>query len=607
MMEQMYNCPNCNSPVAYGQSSCEYCGTPLTWGDDQSSTFDTTDQQQSEYYDQQPYTCPSCGANVMFGDPSCNNCGNPFYWEEQQSQYPEYNEPQYTNPPPQQFRQQYLNQPPMPPPYGQNMQNNSGRGRNHMPPNFYGKNAPKKKQSLTGLALAIAAVLVLVVGAIWMLTNNGGSSSGPTVSTRTQVAEATLPADSSPKINSFVSSPPEIQSGQSTTLTWSILGATTVTIDPEIGAVSGVGTKSVSPTVTTDYTISATNGNGTTTQKTTITVNPVKPVISSFALNPNVITAGESATLSWSVTGATRVTINQGVGDVALTGSKQVTSTSSVTYVLTAINTAGTVTQSVNLSVASKTTPVISGFTASPSSITAGGSSVLTWVVTGATTITIESIGDVTTLASANVTPTATTTYTMYAVNSAGTTTKTVTVSIGSLGIDYFTANPTTITSGGISTLSWNVIGATSVSISPSIGTVSSLGTTTVSPTTSTAYTLTASNGASTVTRSVPITVSSSNTSSTAPVITSFTVSAPSLSIAPATAITVPSNTSVHFQFVSPTYNITSASISPDVGIMSFSYADFTVTTTSQPTTTYTLTLTNSSGSTTATVTVTVQ
>ncbi len=75
--------------------------------------------------------------------------------------------------------------------------------------------------------------------------------------------------------------------------------------------------------------------------------------------------------------------------------------------------------------------PVILSLSASPTSITAGGSSALSWSVNGATSITLDNgIGDVTGLTSKSVTPAQTTTYTLTAANSAGTVTAKVTVTI---------------------------------------------------------------------------------------------------------------------------------------------------------------------------------
>jgi hypothetical protein len=79
--------------------------------------------------------------------------------------------------------------------------------------------------------------------------------------------------------------------------------------------------------------------------------NGTAPIINSFSANPSTITVGESSTLSWSVTDATSVTIDNGIGSVALTGTTAVNPTTSTTYTLTATNTAGSVTASVTVTV----------------------------------------------------------------------------------------------------------------------------------------------------------------------------------------------------------------------------------------------------------------
>ena len=78
---------------------------------------------------------------------------------------------------------------------------------------------------------------------------------------------------------------------------------------------------------------------------------PTAPIINSFLVNPTTITVGESSTLSWSVTDATSVTIDNGIGSVALTGTTAVNPTTTTTYTLTATNTAGSVTGSVTVTV----------------------------------------------------------------------------------------------------------------------------------------------------------------------------------------------------------------------------------------------------------------
>ena len=79
--------------------------------------------------------------------------------------------------------------------------------------------------------------------------------------------------------------------------------------------------------------------------------SPTAPIINSFSAIPSIITVGESSTLSWSVTDATTVVINQSVGSVASTGTTAVSPVTSTTYTLTATNVAGSVTASVTVTV----------------------------------------------------------------------------------------------------------------------------------------------------------------------------------------------------------------------------------------------------------------
>jgi hypothetical protein len=78
---------------------------------------------------------------------------------------------------------------------------------------------------------------------------------------------------------------------------------------------------------------------------------PTTPIINSFLANPTTITVGESSNLSWSVTDATTVAIDQSVGSVASTGTTAVSPVTSTTYTLTATNIAGSVTASVTVTV----------------------------------------------------------------------------------------------------------------------------------------------------------------------------------------------------------------------------------------------------------------
>ncbi len=79
-----------------------------------------------------------------------------------------------------------------------------------------------------------------------------------------------------------------------------------------------------------------------------------KPVISSFTAEPTTIEKGQSSTLRWSISGATDMTIDQGIGPVQSSGSRQVFPANSTTYTLVANGPGGSDTRSVTVEV---TTP----------------------------------------------------------------------------------------------------------------------------------------------------------------------------------------------------------------------------------------------------------
>ena len=107
---------------------------------------------------------------------------------------------------------------------------------------------------------------------------------------------------------------------------------------------------------------------------------PPLPVIASFTATPGSVQAGQSATLSWSVTGATSLTVSPAPGTV--TGSSvSVTPAATTTYILTATNAGGSVTATTSVTVAASTISVI----VSPSgiSLAAGGTQQFTATVSG--------------------------------------------------------------------------------------------------------------------------------------------------------------------------------------------------------------------------------
>ena len=66
------------------------------------------------------------------------------------------------------------------------------------------------------------------------------------------------------------------------------------------------------------------------------------PTINHFSANPDEIDFGESSTLSWSVSNATTIYINQGIGNVSANGSIEIAPQDTVKYSITASNADGT-------------------------------------------------------------------------------------------------------------------------------------------------------------------------------------------------------------------------------------------------------------------------
>jgi uncharacterized cupredoxin-like copper-binding protein len=222
-----------------------------------------------------------------------------------------------------------------------------------------------------------------------------------------------------------------------------------------------------------------------------------------FDAIPSTITAGQSSQLTWLVQGATSVSIDNGVGNVAATGSTTVTPATTTTYTITAVAPAGNVTATatvtVNPAVTSAGNAQIIRFEASPRSIQPGQQSTLSWTTSGAATVSISGVGAVTLNGSTTVSPTVTTTYTLSATSSDGKTVTApviVTVSTGTVPqIVVFVVTPSTIDPGNSAKLCWQVTGATSISILPGVGSnLNANDCATVSPSASTTYTLTATN-----------------------------------------------------------------------------------------------------------------
>jgi len=80
-----------------------------------------------------------------------------------------------------------------------------------------------------------------------------------------------VPTGPPPTISSFTANPSTISPGQSSTLNWTVSGASYYIVSPQIGAIRGTSA-SVTPTQTTTYTLYSTNEYGRSTATVTVTV-----------------------------------------------------------------------------------------------------------------------------------------------------------------------------------------------------------------------------------------------------------------------------------------------------------------------------------------------
>lgn len=184
----------------------------------------------------------------------------------------------------------------------------------------------------------------------------------------------------------------------------------------------------------------ACGGGGSSTETT-------PPSITSFAASPATIEAGSSSSLTAVFSGGSGV-ITPGNTAVTSGTAVSVSPTTTTAYTLTVTATSGggaPATQQTTVTV--DPVPVISSFTASPTSITAGNSSSLTASFTGGTGVITPGNTTVTSGTPVSVSPTTTTTYTLTVTPPAGTVTATsqTTVTVSGGAVTTVSINPSNL------------------------------------------------------------------------------------------------------------------------------------------------------------------
>jgi len=238
-----------------------------------------------------------------------------------------------------------------------------------------------------------------------------------------------------------------------------------------------------------------------------------------LAASPSTIGAGQSSTLTWTTQGAEHAYLD-GV-EVARSGSKSVSPSATKTYTLVAVEEDHRVSSTATVTVSGggscdddddchSSTTLRGSVTATPTAIQAGQTSTLNWTSSNATAVYLDGVS-VALNGSKSVSPTATTTYNLVAINGANKVTSSATVTVSTtpppvpMPTASLTASSTTIQSGQSVTLTWGTTNATSATMNGS--TVALNGSQAYSPTSTTTYTLVATNSAGSVTRTATVTV----------------------------------------------------------------------------------------------------
>lgn len=382
-----------------------------------------------------------------------------------------------------------------------------------------------------------ASLKLLAVSVLALTACSGGGESG-------DIGDET---PQPPDIVRFSAAESMVTAGETTTLSYEVQNASTVSIVDDLGgelANSDQLTGSIeTPAIDANrtYTLTASNADGAVSEMLTVTVvDGPAPLISSFAAQPASIATEEVATLSWQTVNATVVGISVAGGAELLsngepTGTLEVTPAETTTYLLTATNDAGAFAEaSATVTVEDRVTIV--DFSVDPSTVELGSSATLSWQVTRADQIRISAQDGADLVAMAEptgtfeVSPNETTTFLLTA-SAAGQedVTETVVLTVNQPTgpqVDSFTATPDSVDLGSSSVLAWSVTNATSIEISDETGVLTTRadlnGSFEVRPSATTSFTLTA-RAAGDLSNMAMTTVT---VNQTAPVIDSFTTTA---------------------------------------------------------------------------------
>lgn len=281
---------------------------------------------------------------------------------------------------------------------------------------------------------------------------------------------------------------PIVVEGRDYTLGWSTHGASAVQLDGASAASAGVATRTAVGTTT--HTLNADGA------WSTVDVEVIRePRINSFFAEFETSSNPPRVRLSWDVVGSDLVQL-EGYGIQPPRGGLVVSLGAQEVFTLSASNEFGTVSADVIAEGADDVPPVVLTFTANPTVFGVGDAVTLFWSIYAGDTATITpDVGAIDPrTGTAQVFPTAETTYTLTVSNVNGTTTETVTVHPSPPRIDAFTVSPNLILRGESVTVGWSVRYADTVRLEPDGLDLAASGSLTLEPQVPTSYRLVATN-----------------------------------------------------------------------------------------------------------------
>ncbi len=296
-----------------------------------------------------------------------------------------------------------------------------------------------------------------------------------------------------PPAISLTVNPASILVGNSATISWNVANNTAGTtctasgdwpgnlsITPTSSGTRNTGTLSTARTYS--YSLSCKNEGGSGAPKTaTLAVSLPAPPAVSISVSPISINTGQSATVTWSATnnpssctpsGDLTAPITPASGGSKSTGTLSTART--YTYSLNCTNAGGTSnTATTSLAVGSGTSssPPVVTISAAPASISTGSASTISWSATnsptscsagGTTSTWVSSPGASGSASTGAIAAAGTRTYSITCSNSAGSGTKSATLTIVALPTVSVSLAASTITTGTATTYSWSTTGASS-------------------------------------------------------------------------------------------------------------------------------------------------